>query len=117
MKEITSIIVRDIPKSEKDKFDTLCTALGLTPQQAIRNFISAAKNIDDIGIIKYTAYALLCKDVNLIDSMINEREPLFKRITDESQRMAFRINFVQSNPSYIFQRYAAILQEGGTKNE
>jgi hypothetical protein len=46
-----------------------------------------------------------------VDEFIKSREPFYATLLDGPQKDMVRHNFVSSNPSYIFQRYAEELQK------
>ena len=111
MEDISSITVRNIPAEAKRNFETLCTAIGISPQEALRRYISSLSAPNEIEIVTNTAYALCFNCPNLVDEYIALQEPFYSTIEDDQRKTFMRMSFASSNPSYIFKKYAETLQK------
>jgi hypothetical protein len=111
IEQFTSIMIRNVPMEARKNFELLCTAQGITVQESLRRFIISAGRLNEIQVVTNTAYALCYNLPQMVDEFIRSREPFYATLPDGPQKDMIRRNFVSSNPSYIFQRYAEELQK------
>lgn len=109
--QMSSVMIRNVPVEAKRNFENICTANGITLQESIRQYISSFGKLDEMQVILQTAYALCFNRPDLVDMFIAEREPFYMTLQDGPQKVMMRQNFVVSNPSHIFQRYAEELRK------
>lgn len=111
--DLVSITIKGVDKKAKDNFALFCTMLGKSMNEVLRDFINGVYVPDHMQkqyMMMQTLNHLLLNNPSLIDEFILQQEPMYQFL-DSFQRNAARVTFVSMNPTYIFEKYSAWIQE------